>query len=163
MIRAAQSVYFTALGLWVGGLATLGAIVAPAVFQKAGSRADAGRIFGAALQTFGIVELFLAGLLLISAWMLRKSPGMRWGRLRMFLVAALCVLAVISVCGVNPAVAQAAGKIGNVDRLAGDDPGRVYFQKLHRLSEGLAGTTLMAGFALLLLSGASLKPVRDGA
>jgi putative copper export protein len=163
VIRAAQSVYFTALGLWVGGLAALGAIVAPTVFRTAPSRVDAGRIFGAVLRTFGIVEVVLAALVLISAWTIRNVPGMQWGKLRTFLVVLLCVLVVMSVFGVDPAVAQASGKIGNVERLADDDPGKIHFKTLHRLSELLAGTTLIAGLALLIISGASFKPPPDGA
>lgn len=158
MIRAAQSVYFTALGLWVGGLAALGAIVAPTVFRNAPTRADAGRIFGAVLRTFGIVELVLAGLVLASGWVLRKAPGMRWGTARTILVVGLCVLVVVSVCGVDPAVAQAASKARDVEKLPADDPGKIHFQTLHGLSEKLAGATLLAGLALLILSGASLKP-----
>ncbi|HXX95192.1 MAG TPA: DUF4149 domain-containing protein [Planctomycetota bacterium] len=157
MIRVARSVYFTALGLWVGGLATLGALVAPTVFQKAGSRAEAGRIFGAILGRFGWAQIVLAALVLVSAWILRSAPDMRWPRVRMVLVVLLCVLVVVSVFGVNPAVAQAAGKMGDLERVPLDDPGRVYFQSLHRWSERLAGATLLAGFALLVLSGASLK------
>lgn len=163
MIRAAQAVYFTALGLWVGGLAVLGTIVAPAVFRKAPTRPDAGRIFGAALRAFGIVELVLGALLLASAWALRKAPGMRWGGLRTSLAALMCVLAVISVCGVDPAVATAAGKLGDLERAPENDPGRIWFQNVHRWSERLAGATLLTGFALLILSGASLRPPGDGA
>jgi hypothetical protein len=75
----------------------------------------------------------------------------------MVLVVLLCVLVVVSVFGVNPAVAQAAGKMGDLEKVPLDDPGRIYFQALHRWSERLAGATLLAGFALLVLSGASLK------
>lgn len=160
MIRAAQSVYFTALGLWVGGLAALGAIVAPTVFRNAPTRTDAGRIFGAVLRTFGIVELVLAGCVLVSGGILRKAPGMKWGKARTFLVVVVCVLVVVSVCGVDPAVAQAAGQ---VQQLPENDPGREHFQSLHRWSERLAGATLLTGLALLILSGASLKPPSDGA
>lgn len=163
MIRAAQSVYFTALGLWVGGLAVLGAIVAPTVFRNAPTRADAGRIFGAILRTFGIVEVVLAGLVLVSGWALRQAPGMRWGKARTVLVVLLCVLVVVSVFGVDPAVAQAAVKLQGIQNLPADDPGKAHFDLLHGLSEKLAGTTLLAGLALLILSGASLKPPPDGA
>jgi putative copper export protein len=163
VIRAAQSVYFTALGLWVGGLGALGAIVAPSVFRTAPSRADAGRIFGSILRTFGVVELVLAGMLLGSACLLRRAPGMRWGTLRAALVMCMCLLAVISVCGVDPAVAQAAGQVRDAERTPEHDPGRVRFQRLHQWSERLAGTTLLVGFVLLVLSGASFKPGPDGA
>lgn len=163
MIRAAQSVYFTALGLWVGGLGTLGVIVAPSVFRTAPSRAEAGRIFGSLLRTFGIVELVLAALVLGSACLLRRAPGMRWGSLRTILVVCICLLAVASVCGVDPAVAHASGQVSDVEKLPDHDPGRIRFQRLHQWSEQLAGATFLAGFALLVLSGASLKPGPDGA
>ena len=163
MIRAAQSVYFTALGLWVGGLGTLGAIVAPSVFRTAPSRAEAGRIFGSILRTFGVVELVLAALVLGSGCLLRRAPGMKWGTLRTVLVVCVCILAVTSVLWVDPAVAQAAAEVRDVEKLPDHDPGRIRFQKLHRWSERMAGATLRTGLALLVLSGASLKPGPDGA
>lgn len=163
MIRVAHSVYVTALGLWVGGLAALGTIVAPVVFQKAPSRGDAGRIFGEVIERFGWVELGLSTVVLVSSWILRKSSGPRWGKVRLMWAFVLTALVAISVFGVTPAVKQASAKLGDVDRVPADDPGKVYFLRLHRASEALASVTLLGGFALLAVSAAGPKPRPDGA
>jgi hypothetical protein len=163
VIRIAHSVYITALGLWVGGLATLGTIVAPVVFQKAPTRGDAGRIFGPLIERFGWVEVGLSAGVLVASWILRKSPGPRWGRIRLVWASVLTLLVAISVFGVTPAVTQASARLGDIDRLPPEDPGRVSFLQLHRASETLASATLLGGFALLAVSAAGPKPRPDGA
>jgi hypothetical protein len=163
VIRVAQSVYFTALGLWVGGLAALGAIVAPVVFQKAPTRGDAGRIFGSVIERFGWVELGLSAAVLVASWILRNSSGPRWGKIRLVWAFLLCALVAISVFGVTPAIQRASAKVGDVDRLPPEDPRRVYFLQLHRASEALASVTLLGGLALLAASAAGPKTRPDGA
>ncbi len=151
MIRAAQALYFTALGLWVGAIAVLGALVAPTTFQEAPSRNDAGRIFGSILEKFGVAELVLAGLVLVTAWILRRTAasGSRAGRIRLVLALVLAALCATSVLGVNPAIRRAAAH-----RPAAPAGG---FDTLHAWGTRLMVARLVTGLLLLAYSGASFR------
>jgi uncharacterized membrane protein len=162
ILRAALAVYFSALGLWVGGLAVLGAVVAPTVFGTAGSRPLAGRIFGSILRTFGWAELALGGLVVLSAWILRSTPKGRAAKLRLLLAFVMAVLAIVYVCGVNPTVHQRGEKLALNPSTPEDDPSRAQFRTLHRISESLVAANLLIGLSLLVFSAATLKPA-DGA
>lgn len=156
MIRAVQAVYFTVLGLWVGSLAVLGAVVAPTTFRAAPSRADAGRIFGAVLERFGVAELVLAGLVLGTAWLLRRGAvrGSRAGWIRVALALILALLCATSVLVVNPAVRNAAALRDNP---AHHDRSPASFDLLHAWATRLMAARLVGGLLLLAYSGAALR------
>lgn len=156
-MRAAQALYVTALGLWVGGIAVLGALVAPVTFRTASTRPEAGRIFGAVLQVFGPVELVLAGIVIVSCWMARRgSPReSRAGIVRLALAFVMAALCALSVLGVNPVIRQGAAK--GAAAMAVDDPARVHFDSMHAWGTRLMGARLAAGLLLLAYSGATLR------
>jgi glycerol uptake facilitator-like aquaporin len=141
----------------VGGIAALGALVAPVTFREAPTRADAGRIFGSVLEAFGWLEASFAALLLLSAWALRKAAprGSRAGIVRLGLAVAMAALCSTSVFVLNPAVRTAASK-GASARPAGD-PERGRFDALHSWSTRVMASRLAAGLLLLAYSGATLR------
>ena len=67
-----------ALGIWIGGIVTLGAVAAPAIFRDASSRQEAGRIMAAVFRRFDVVVMGCILLLLITSpllvWFGRLSP-----------------------------------------------------------------------------------------
>jgi uncharacterized membrane protein len=162
MIRAGHAVYFTALSVWVGGLTTLAFVVAPVVFRNAPSRSAAGTIFGAALRAFGYVEMAAAGLLVVSSAVLYAvGPREGWFEItRLGLVAIMVVLLFVTLLGVNPAIAAERERIPSFDALPDGDPAKGRFDRLHRWSVRLAGGNILLGFALLVLSAASVKGAR---
>ncbi len=164
MIRAAQAVFLTALGLWVGGMATLAFIVAPTVFRTAPSRGVAGGIFGAILQSFGGVQIILALLCLAALIVLVLKGGLRGksGSLRIGAVALMLGLVLVSQYHVAPAIAHERETIPNFDALPSGVPQKARFDSLHKWSVRLAGTTLLLGLGLLLCSTATLRSA-DGA
>jgi uncharacterized membrane protein len=119
MIRAAQSIFVSALGLWVGGMATLAFIVAPATFRTAPSRAVAGSIFGSILQSFGSVQIVLALLCVASLIVLTLKGGLRGrnGLLRIATVSIMLALVLVSQFHVAPAIARERETIPNFDAL----------------------------------------------
>jgi glycerol uptake facilitator-like aquaporin len=157
VIRVAQAVYVTALGLWVGGIAVLGALVAPVTFREAPTRADAGRIFGSVLEAFGWIEAGFAAVIVVSAWALRKAAPResRAGVVRLGLAVAMAALCSTSVFALNPAVRAAASK-GASARPAGD-PARERFDALHSWSTRVMASRLVAGLLLLAYSGATIR------
>lgn len=59
-----QWIHYTALGLWVGGIFFIGAVMAPSVHNSMASRGVAGQIVGNGLRRFNTIEIFLCVLLL---------------------------------------------------------------------------------------------------
>jgi uncharacterized membrane protein len=162
VIRAAHVLYWVGLSVWVGGLSTLSFVVAPLVFRNAPSRSAAGAIFGAVLRGFGFVEMVCAALVVAASVVLHKGEP-RESPLevaRLALVAIMVALLFSYVLGVNPAIAAERDRIARFDSLPEGDPAKERFDRLHRWSVRLVGANLLAGWALLILSAATLKTLR---
>lgn len=164
MIRGARAVYFTALGIWVGGMATLAFIVAPTLFRTAPTRAVAGTIFGAVLHSFGVMQIALGVLVLASLSVLRiagefrgKSAGIRIGA-----VLLMLLLVCASQFFIAPAVQRERDAIPNFESVPVGVPARAKFDALHAWSVRVAGTTLLLGAGLLIVSAVRTKS-SDGA
>jgi uncharacterized membrane protein len=150
MIKVARALYFTAVGLWVGGMATLAFVVAPTLFRTQ-SRVMAGQAFGAILHRFGPFQLALAAVSIVAVGLLARTGDLR-PRAALIRVAVL-LLMVILVCTSQFYVGPAIEK----ERDSGAVLEKTRFGELHRLSVILAGTTLFLGTGLLALSAATSK------
>jgi hypothetical protein len=162
MIRTARALYFTALGLWVGGMATLAFIVAPTLFGKA--RPVAGTVFGAILQRFGVLQLVLGAIVVVAAAILMKAGELktRAGFLRLAVLAVMLLLVCTAQFYLGPAIQHERDTIPNFDSIPSGVPAKARFDSLHRWSVRLAGATLLLGAGLLALSAATSKS-SDGA
>ncbi len=159
MIRTAHAVFFTALAVWVGGMAALAFVVAPAVFRAAPTRAAAGAIFGASLRAFSHVEMACAALVVVASVILATGAsrgGWAEGG-RLALVAVMVLLLFTYAFGVNPAIAEERSRVPDLASAPDGDPARARFDRLHRWSERLFGANLLAGLALLVLSAATIR------
>ncbi len=147
-----------ALVLWVGGLAVLTLIVAPAVFQTAPSRESAGRTFGLILQRFNRLG-WACGLAILVAGPLRYA-----GRFSQELYAAeftryllgLLMLGLSLYTGLVLArrIERLRGEMGvGIDQLVKDDPRRVEFNRQHGQSMALTAFNLLLGLAAVVLYG----------
>jgi hypothetical protein len=159
MIRAARVLYFTALGLWVGGMATLAFVVAPTLFRTAPSRAVAGTVFGAVLRNFGPVQIALgavaaaAVILLMQAGELRRRSGF----LRLLALFLMLLLSCNAQFILGPAIERERTTVPNFDSLPPGVPARARFDSLHKWSVWLGSLTLLAGAGLFARSVATLK------
>lgn len=164
MIRAARAVYFSALGIWVGGMATLAFVVAPTVFRTAATRGEAGKIFGSVLHSFGLMQLVLGVLVLLSLVFLRFSGDLRPGSgpRRIAVVALMLALVCASQFGIAPAIEHERDSIPNFESVPAGVPARAKFDSLHAWSVRIAGCTLLLGAGLLVVSAARAKS-HDGA
>ena len=152
MIRTACALHFVVLSLWVGGLAAIALVVAPVAFHV--DRDVAGRVVGASLRVFGRIELVLAALALITAF-LCQSVGVWGGTVRWIRLTLLLLMTALSlgyVAGVYPAIEKARGRA----------EAKADFDRLHRLSVQLVGANLLLGIAAIGVSAAGLKSP-DGA
>jgi uncharacterized membrane protein len=163
MIRVASAVFLSALGLWVGGMATLGFVVAPILFQSVHSRLEAGTIFGRILGVFGWLEIGLALVCLVALVLLRWGRGLggRGAALRIGSVAIMLALVLVSQFYLSPQIVAERERIAGFDALPSGTPQKARFDRLHRLSVQLAGATLILGLVVLGGSAGTLRPA-DG-
>jgi len=146
-----------ALALWIGGLAALGGVAAPAIFdvlearQAIEGRELAGVVFGEIFSRFQHASWVLGGLLIVSLGA-RAALGPRprqWG-LRMWTVTAMVAASVGSALFIAPRIDAIRTSVsGPVAALSETDPRRVDFGRWHGISTGLMFATLVAGAWLL--------------
>lgn len=132
-----------ALALWVGGIVTIGVLVAPVAFSEAPSRAVAGRIVGRSLLRFDrvllvcIATLLLTSVLLVQ-WYGRWSP---WYAIEYVCIALMTGSALCSMFVITPRMhrlrihedrARTDTPSSAASAEMGDD--REEFHRLHRLS-----------------------------
>ena len=153
---ALRYVYVVALVIWVGGLITIGSIVAPSAFAAlAATDGGSGQplaatLVGEVLRRFQIVA-YASGAILLSTLILMKVVGPRppgFGA-RLVLVGAMLGITLTAGFWVDPQIAAMRTTIGvPVRTLAPDDARRVRFGQLHGLSTALMAATALGGLVL---------------
>lgn len=136
------------LAVWMGAALLFAAVVAPAAFSVLPSRTLAGALVGRVLPV-----LFYAGVVIGSAIVLLDIIGRTgaWGRAAAGAVSALaCAVAQLIVGTRIDRLRAAIG--GPIDALAGDDPRRVAFGKLHAVSVAWLGVAMLAAAIALALA-----------
>lgn len=143
-----------AITIWVGGMAALSFIAAPAIFQTATSREGAGKTFGMILRRFHPV-MYACGILILAAGAMRwvAVPRLYASEVTRYVIALIMLgLAVFSGLVVSGKLEKLrAGMPTGIDRVPKDDPRRVEFNRLHALSTTLMAFNLMLGLALAIL------------
>jgi hypothetical protein len=156
-VSALRFVYLGALALWLGGLAGLGAIAAPVVFDVLGGamgpggRVLAGATFGAMLARFHPVSIAcgaVMGVALVGMALLGPRPRPFGARLA--LLAAM-VVATLAVAGPIATRVEAVQREvpGSIRALPTTDARRARFERLHGLANVLLGANALAGCLLL--------------
>jgi hypothetical protein len=156
-VLALRLVYVLALTVWLGGMAILGAVVAPTIFQTLqaadpdGGRALAGLAFGAMLGRFHFVAYGCGVLLLVMLIIMALlGPRPKGFAVRCALVVGMLLVAVYSgvvVLGEIDAIQQEVGALPS--RLPAGDPHRIRFDELHQLSTRLMMVNLLGALALV--------------
>ena len=145
-----------ALVLWVGGLVTLGAVVAPSTFDVLGAsgaagRQQAGTVFGEIFRRFHLITYGCGATILISL-ITRAILGPRPRRFAIRLSIAAVMIAASAWLGlvVAPQIANAQREAGvPISTLPANDPRRDAVERLHWLSGRLAMVPLLGGLVLL--------------
>lgn len=148
-----------AIVVWIGGLLTIGAIAAPAVFeivslrQAPDARLLSGAIVGEILQRFHVVSYgcgagILGGLLVRAV----LGPRPRYFAVRFGIATAMLAATLYSGLVITRHIADVQQAIGPVaaSSLAADDPRRVAFGRLHGYSTLIQFIPLLGGVVLLL-------------
>ena len=154
-------VFLFALALWVGGGAVISFVVAPAVFDRAGSRRLAGEIVGQILRRFDTYVLVAGPLALLLAGleMAGTVGAARTLTLKLGLVAGMVGLALYSRFALTPEIRRLRDQLGDqLDQIPKEDPRRRAFGRLHGFSvlcllgEILLGALAMATTVMTLTS-----------
>ncbi len=125
------------LTLWVGGLWTVGYLVAPVLFANLDDRALAGTLAGTLFRILGWIGL-VAGALLLAANQMRQ-PGLR-GNWRALVLLAMLALVAAGQFGLAPVIA-ALREAGLADGSR--------FALLHGIASVLYLATSLLGLALV--------------
>ncbi len=143
-----------ALSLWVGGGAAISFLVAPVVFELAGSRKLAGQIVGQVLRRFDIYVL-TAGPIACGAALVEMAGTAGASRtlaLKLSLIVAMLGLALYSRLALSPEIRRLRMQLGDeIDRIPREDPRRIAFGRLHGFSVlCLMGEIVLGAFAIAL-------------
>lgn len=148
--------YVVALVLWVGGLVSAGALVAPSVFgvlqawNASEGRVLAGQVFGEVLRRLTWLSYAMAFIMFMTLTLHRLlgARPLRYGiRVGIMTVMLLMMMAMgfYIIPEVNAIQAQVGGP---VSQLAETDLRRLEFDRLHGLSNILFSITALGGLAL---------------
>ena len=142
------------LAVWIGAALLFTLVVAPAAFAVLPTRTLAGALVGRVLPV-----IFYAGVVIGSLIVLLDIIGRTgaWGRSAAGAVAALACAIAQLVVGTRIDRLRAAIS-GPLDALAGDDPRRIAFGKLHAISVGWLGLAMVAAIVALTLAVRALPP-----
>ncbi len=137
-------------------MAALAFIAAPAIFQTASSREQAGKTFGLILKRFHPV-MYLCGVAILFAGLMRWigsfNHNLNAAEITRYAIVALMLgIALYSGIVVSRKLDQLRARMpAGVDHTSKDDPRRVEFNGLHRLSTTLMAFNLLLGFAMAVL------------
>ena len=154
---ALRYAYVLALVVWLGGMAVLGAIVAPATFQvlqasaPENGRALAGELFGQTLARFHYVAYACGGVLLVSLLaMAILGPRPRAFAFRVALIATMLLVALYSGFIVLRTIDALQLEVGSLPSLLpAGDARRLRFDELHQLSTRLMMGNIVGALVLL--------------
>jgi uncharacterized membrane protein len=145
-----------AIAIWVGGMAALAFIAAPAIFQTSTSRESAGKTFGLILKRFHPVMYICGAVILIAGamrWWGNFNHHLHASEMTRYIIAILMLgLSLYSGLVISRKMDRMRARMSaGIDRVAKDDPRRVEFNHLHRLSTTIMAFNLLLGFALAVL------------
>jgi len=156
LITYSAIIEIIAITIWVGGMAALAFIAAPAIFQSEPSREKAGRTFGLILKRFQFVAYACGVLLLVAAamrWAGSFDHNLSASEMTRYVIGVLMFgLSLYSGLVITPKLDEVREKMpGGIDHTPKSDPRRKAFNNLHRVSTTLMAFNLLLGLALAVM------------
>jgi hypothetical protein len=157
-MRAVRYAYVLALIVWLGGMVTIGGVVAPVAFRSLEQHdpidglTRAATLVGDVLRQFHTVS-YIAGGVMLSALIAMRIIGPRppgFG-LRVGLIAVMLGATMAAAMLVDPRIVALRSSLnGPVASLPDGDPRRASFGRLHATSTSLMGLAIASGLVLCL-------------
>jgi uncharacterized membrane protein len=163
MTNVLRFVQVFALGTWVGSIFYFSAAVAPAAFRVLQDQDKAGLLVEFTLRRLhtlgvvaGVIFLFASGVLAMSAEASGNAVLLpRTGKALLLPVAGVVLMLLLTVVSQHVVIRRMMNlrrEMVSVATTPKDNPLRVEFDRLHRVSVQLEGATLLIGFAALFLT-----------
>lgn len=142
---------FFALGTWIGAIIFLSFVEAPAVFGILPNLDRAGSVVGYSLTRLHYIGIAAAivyivvgfGLANASKWLTAPAA---------ILVLAMLALTLVSQFAVRPRMDTLRSQMVSIQATPAENPLRAQFDRLHRASVALEGSTLLIGIVALFLT-----------
>jgi uncharacterized membrane protein len=140
-----------ALGTWVGSIFYFSAAVAPGAFRTLSNADQAGAVVQFTLGRLHMLGVVAAVLYVFASVALAQSLK---GLVRPAAIGVVLMLSLTLASQrlVTPKLAALRTQMGSVAATPVDDPLRVEFNRLHKISVNLEGSVLLIGFAALFLT-----------
>jgi hypothetical protein len=148
MSKLFEGLFLVSIALWVGGLWTIGYLVAPVLFSDLGDRQLAGMVAGRLFALIAWVGLVCAAYQLI--FLLARNGIGAGKRLLFWLVLAMALMAAVSLFGIQPLMAQM--KLNALPRHVMDSVLRDRFATWHGISSILYLLQSLLGLWLVVSS-----------
>lgn len=139
------------LGTWIGCMVFFGFVEAPVLFSKLTNLDTAGAIVGlslAKLHLFGVI----AAVVFLLAAMVEDRSARGLARVASLGVLAMLILTLVSQLWLMPEMDALRAQMGSYMATAANNPLRIEFDHLHRLSVRLEGAILILGLVSLFLT-----------
>jgi hypothetical protein len=132
---------------WIGGIIFFAFVVAPALFTIVPSQHIAGLVVARSLIALHWIGIVSAVVFLVSAMVSSRGPA------KSLLVGIMLTLTLILQFGIVRRMEQLRTSVPNADvsALAGNDPTRAQFDRLHAYSTKLEGSVLVLGLITIFL------------
>jgi uncharacterized membrane protein len=149
-----RTLLLLSLCIWIGGLIFFAFVEAPVAFLSLADTHQAGIIVGTSLRILHWIGLGCGISLLLLITTARRLGIYSQQRIRLPLIALLLMLALtaFSQFGIIPRMEQYRIQAGGaINRSAPNDPARIAFNQLHKVSEKVEVGVLVCGVTLLFL------------
>lgn len=151
---ALETLHWTLLALWFGGLVVFSALVAPAAFRVLPSTELAGNLVGSVLTKLYILGTIVGVLLIVTANGLRSRGLFGAGRSVLLLLCLVVSLAanVYAQWGIAPRVAELRRAVPAIGSAPATDPLKQEFDRMHQRSVQMMGLNILALLVAIALS-----------
>ncbi|MGE5469423.1 MAG: DUF4149 domain-containing protein [Bacteroidota bacterium] len=153
MRRFGEALYLLAIALWVGGMWTVGYLVAPILFSSLGDRQLAGQVAGQLFALIGWIGLGCAGWLLV--FLISRHGARVFRNPLWWMVLLMALLTAASQFGIQPLMAQLKADALPREVMASDFRDR--FATWHGISSILYLVQSVLGLWLVVWSPRGLK------
>ncbi|MGH9752835.1 MAG: DUF4149 domain-containing protein [Blastocatellia bacterium] len=143
-----QKIRLAILGLWLGAMAFFSFVVAPGAFAVLEQQHLAGAVVSWDLRVLEIGGAIIGGLLIVILIFSRER-----GKASVYELIALVLMTssmLVSHFVVSRRMHELRVSLGEIARLAANDPARLEFDRLHQYSVWLMGFDIIGAIALII-------------